>query len=929
MEYTLTNNGLDFLANEEGPKGPALKAYWDENGYAIGYGNHTYEDGSAVKKYDTITADRAVKMLQSYVNTQILPYFNTHVTAFLSHNQVDSIISFMYNGGPGVLTSTNLHNVINKNPDDKEGVINCYYKIRKGVSTKVSLIPRRNRELNLYFTSNYQVVNKAYAGTNYFTNLPQLASTANASKDNAFSVRYANDRQIVDLTSFIKYWRLQTTPDDLLNFSDNQATLYNNYRKKNKDKYGTGVASLVEYGTALKIPNIAVPVRSVYNIQQTLSKNESFECFLETQMKNLLFNPKYKKVNTLDTFNDFGQVFKRHEQVTVLWWSRALCPEETKLIDISEFIDGVSVSNGMNGGTFQLKLPKITYDIRPDNCAITSDNPNDARQKYQVYLKNKVDTTVEDKFFVEEHVTHTQQNFSNQKTNVYNSPDDNDYLKENNNMYFKRTNNLFNDVMQKNDILFICFERIELESESNRKTISKQDVGADGFRWIEANLLPNNIWDTMVLVDRVNTNSSDGALEYATEVQGRDFSKVLIDDGVQFFMITYGLKNFSEIAIGADSFARERFVISNIDDKTKSDFQRNISTISNTAIQDTGFNFFKPHTINEFLTYIFSKLTHQVVTETNNLFKGYKNKSFIISSSAAKSENDLNIEYKKVPADGIWQITKLVVDPSIANRYILDFSFINDSGSLINFIRKVCQMPFVQFFSDTYGDQFYYIVRKPPFNESAYKNNFCLNIYEDEVFEDELDYSDQSFCYYQLNPLGSIIKDPVIFMQYLPAVIFPEYLKIFGNKMLKVDSNYLDFDFSDNTQSQADIDKIIKQHREDMDFLIETTAYLPFTRCGRIVIKKDRRIKKGINIRYMPTGEIFHVDGVAHTLNFVEGAPEASTVLEVSRGMVEQHYDKYFRLINLYRRGGETKNTWKVNNDIFNFFLQRRQYTNV
>jgi hypothetical protein len=229
---------------------------------------------------------------------------------------------------------------------------------------------------------------------------------------------------------------------------------------------------------------------------------------------------------------------------------------------------------------------------------------------------------------------------------------------------------------------------------------------------------------------------------------------------------------------------------------------------------------------------------------------------------------------------------------------------------------------------DTYGDKFYFICRKPPYSEQSFKTNYCLNIYEEDVISDDLMYCNDFYTWYKLNPSGSIIDSTdsqSLFL--LPAVMFPEYMEIWGSRVLDITTQYLDFDMSYSDQTKSNLDNIINQGRQDLDWLIETHAYLPFTRQGTINIKKDRRIKRGMNIRYMPTGEVFHVDSVSNYQTF-ENQINSGTAINVSRGMIEKHLDVYFNIINLMRNNKSktdwSKDTWTVNRNNFDFLMKNK-----
>lgn len=77
------------------------KAYPDVNGYAIGYGNHYYRDGSKVQKGDTITPDAAAELLR-FTAAQTEKDIRDYVTAPLSSYQYAALISLAYNCGEQV-----------------------------------------------------------------------------------------------------------------------------------------------------------------------------------------------------------------------------------------------------------------------------------------------------------------------------------------------------------------------------------------------------------------------------------------------------------------------------------------------------------------------------------------------------------------------------------------------------------------------------------------------------------------------------------------------------------------------------------------------------------------------------------------------------------------------------------------------------------
>jgi hypothetical protein len=239
-------------------------------------------------------------------------------------------------------------------------------------------------------------------------------------------------------------------------------------------------------------------------------------------------------------------------------------------------------------------------------------------------------------------------------------------------------------------------------------------------------------------------------------------------------------------------------------------------------------------------------------------------------------------------------------------------------------VRKYAQKPFVELNMDTYGDKYYFTFRKPPFTYESFKTNPCINIFEGDVIQDNLDFESEYYSMYQLDALGSLIESTdgqnLIVLQ---AILLPEFVEFFGLRNLHVSSNYLDFDMSVSNLTEANLQHLIDQHQEDLGWLIESNCYLPFTRKGSITIKGDRRIKRGMNIRHFGTGEVYYVDSVSNTASF-SNTSDRSTTLQVSRGMVEKDIEKYFNITNREKIGG--KINWNVNRDIFKYLMQKRQF---
>jgi len=251
-------------------------------------------------------------------------------------------------------------------------------------------------------------------------------------------------------------------------------------------------------------------------------------------------------------------------------------------------------------------------------------------------------------------------------------------------------------------------------------------------------------------------------------------------------------------------------------------------------------------------------------------------------------------EIQKHKANGIWQIIKLVADQYSLSQNINDATIAFNQGSLLNFLQKVVQKPWLEFWGETVGDQYYFIVRKEPFDSIGWNNlPIIKNIYEDDILSDELSwYQGDIYSWYQIIPRGSFLGEQNLIFAYVTAVYFEEYAEIFGSKPNIQVSNYVNFVKIDEDN------KMFSKALDDLRYMVESNAYLPFTRQGTITIKIDTTIKRGYRIFYHPTGEFFYVDAVSHSYNISDGGVDGTTTLKVSRGVVARYMQDYFNIIS-------------------------------
>lgn len=298
-------------------------------------------------------------------------------------------------------------------------------------------------------------------------------------------------------------------------------------------------------------------------------------------------------------------------------------------------------------------------------------------------------------------------------------------------------------------------------------------------------------------------------------------------------------------------------------------------------------------------------------------------------------------------ATGIWQIIKLFIDPSAQNKQLMSTDISMQQGSLLSFFNRVCQKPFIEFCSDTYGSLFYFFVRRPPFDKKGFTQGLenYISIHDTFVTNENLNWNENAgYSWYQLLPQAELvgIKEATLFV---PAVFFQEYAAIWGSNPLIVTSDYYNYKGSGHWQkdnaTKINTDNIIKNAIDDLKYLIESNAYLPFTRQGSIDMTLNRSIKRGTFVKLIRTGEIFYVDSVHHSK---DSSGNSNTTINVSRGMIENFITgektasgtmvSYFNLIDFgdYNDKDVDVEKWqkviskfKVNTSTFGFFVKRQQ----
>jgi len=428
----------------------------------------------------------------------------------------------------------------------------------------------------------------------------------------------------------------------------------------------------------------------------------------------------------------------------------------------------------------------------------------------------------------------------------------------------------FMKYLQQNDIVFIRFEQLELEEESRKFSESSFEIGKDQLPDKPENGdRKRRFYDMIGLIDTVSESTSQLSPESTISVSGRDLTKLLIEDSNYFFPLMF-VEDSTNLFV-------------NLDESNKW-FKRSFATNKYEYVFS-----YSLRSIKDTLSFIINQLSNLGILPNNiDLFSAYGDDR----SKVYELINGSKEYYNYVESNGIWQIINLSIDDALANRVLADSSITKPDGPILSQFNKICQEPFVEFWGDTYGDKYVFNVRQPPFTKKAITDFLDTNeiITITDYESKNLVWEDQFFSWYQLTPRGSFLgQESRTALAYLPVVYFPQFADMFGNHSMNVESNYSSRRALFGLKDKDNVNQYRRAAIEDLVYMIECNAYLPFTRRGTIVLPYgDRRIKRGTFIRFAPTSEIFYVDSVTNSLTNFDNNVERTTTINVSRGMVEK-----------------------------------------
>lgn len=473
-------------------------------------------------------------------------------------------------------------------------------------------------------------------------------------------------------------------------------------------------------------------------------------------------------------------------------------------------------------------------------------------------------------------------------------------------------------LLSENDIVFIKFEELEEERRFIGNEVSKSEVA-------------NQIYDFIGLIDIVSESMDLGNSMYNNSITGRCFSKLLTDDEATFFpysVVTDSVNGNLLMGKPSEFGLLDRLFV---DGQNYSLFSKEFRSIEDTM---------------KFYVNQISTMGILPDNVNDSLFASYGDRRTKFYGLKGTDKPEL----KNILAKGVYQIIKFWFDPSIKDRRIVDSSVTNPEGSILSLFYKVCQEPFVEILTDTYGDTYNIIVRKTPFDKNSilenlkYNNSLSENSYsikQEDLSSIDTYFEDNFFTWFQLYNRGVFVgMDKFIALTRIPIVYFSEYINLWGPK-----KSYVEYNYVRSNDLSTDLDK--QQVIEDLIYILESQLYLPFTKKGTITMQNgDRRIKKGTWIEIPLTGEIYYVDSVINSVAVSNTDIIRTTTLSVSRGMVKKFIEgseinrvkySYFNIVNLedlkksledflINNKSSISKSVLVNPEQFDFFVKKKQY---
>jgi hypothetical protein len=359
----------------------------------------------------------------------------------------------------------------------------------------------------------------------------------NAKNDNDYILLYNRDKEM-DISKFIeRHFIYGIEPEDLFELNRDfiwTQMLFSDKKiiKEKKGKYPESSSDLtidmwLPSPCVLKVNPSKVTAEMAIDQTNDQVNTSDFYAFADGKIQDIFQNEGYK----IDTTT------KRSLDCQVFGWFKSLYYTGldqngvslhfdkkhplNEFSNLSNHIISLATTVTSNGGSFIIKLPVIS--ARSAGVEAIINNPTEGKVIGQLGRATKDETT-----------------YKFGKQGEY-------YVKSE---FGDIDSNYFNWLISSNDLLFISFEKLEMETKRNKFAYGDED----NFDINTA--ISEGVYDMIALVDDVKVVTNSQSSESYVEITGRDLMKLLIEDG-SFFFNPSTTSNPSSVFMNESSYGKQ------------------------------------------------------------------------------------------------------------------------------------------------------------------------------------------------------------------------------------------------------------------------------------------------------------------------------------------------------------------------------------
>lgn len=328
---------------------------------------------------------------------------------------------------------------------------------------------------------------------------------------------YHRNKTIKTIEDFMEREKIYgIKPEDFLNFNkeliwqqlseaDKKVISVENGGKWPTSSSDIKLSSTLPCPCVLRIQPEKVTAELAINLTNFQSDKRDFYAFAHEKIQNILQNEGYV----------IDEVFSKQSlDCRVFGWFKSLYflgqgknkvrnfnRDDSEFSDLSKYIISLATTVAENGGSFSIKLPIIK-------------SQNMGFKLFREFVRQKNADIVSNVGV-----------FGNVSKTLYEFGKDEYYSKSDFNSI---ESNYFNWLISSNDLIFISFEKLEMEHERGSVEYVSDNFSVDAG-------VQEHVYDMIGLVDEVRVVTGAQNADGYVEIVGRDLMKLIIEDGTFFF----------------------------------------------------------------------------------------------------------------------------------------------------------------------------------------------------------------------------------------------------------------------------------------------------------------------------------------------------------------------------------------------------------